>query len=251
MDTIKSLNLPDQFKNAVARGIFDAVTCDLPEQISEQELPTSVGSGLWRWNYINRDIERFLGKSIQYTYQKRGAWKFLLLFDPETAFTFSIMSEPNFKKLQTRLPQNPHYIEALTQKNSQHSPMEGQIRLQGCERQRDISVIDEIREQLMSDFSGIIENHILILFDSSSNIVTSVRALLLTPHLEIVLSENWSRYLSIPYKPDILPYNESISSDEDILVSLKDDLNSPDPTSGNTFPQKRKESENEDQNLSS
>ena len=105
----------------------------------------------------------------------------------------------------------------------------------------------------MSDFSGIIENHILILFDASSNIVTSVRALLLTPHLEIALSESWSRYLSIPYKANALPYIDDISSDEDILVSLKDDPNSPDPTSGDTLPEIRKESEsdNEDQNQSS
>ena len=67
----------------------------MPELIYENELPTAVGSGLFRWNFINRNLSNGLNGEFQVSFQKRGAWKFLLLYDSITNFSVSVMKNYN------------------------------------------------------------------------------------------------------------------------------------------------------------
>lgn len=222
MAVFQSLNIPEDAKHAFANGIFNAVTNDMPELIQEQELPTTVGGGLFRWNFINRNVSRNLDGTFQATYAKRGAWRALLLYESSVKFTFSIMTENNLGKLQHHLPTNLHYLEALVSQNIGYQPIEGQMRLEECDRERDPSMVAQLRDQLLCDFAGIVENHIVILFDYDYSRVLSARAVLLTPKLEVAFSEDWSKYLNKPYfhKDTILAVLTE-NDDEESLVSIK------------------------------
>ena len=125
MAIFESINVPDDVRHAIANGIFTAITNDIPEIIQENNLPTSNGVGLFRWNYINRNISENLGGLLQTSLPKRGPFQFLLLFDETTGFTFSIMSEQNFTRLQRRQPENLHYLEALIANNAGYDITEG------------------------------------------------------------------------------------------------------------------------------
>lgn len=212
--------LSEEKKIFLANGIYRAVTQDMPELIYENDLPTSVGSGLFRWNFINRNLSDGLGGKFQVSFQKRGAWKFLILRDDATNFSLSVMTEQNLKKLQRHPTLHPHYLEALVSTNQNRDPVEGQLCFEEMKVDRDCSVLAELRNQLLSGFSGIMGEHLLILFDYDFTGVTSARAVLLTPLLEIAVSDDWTKYLKSKFVPQNSPLAAILSSDEP-LVRLK------------------------------
>lgn len=218
---IHEIPLSENQKAFLANGIFRAVTQDMPELIYENELPTAVGSGLFRWNFINRNLSNGLNGEFQVSFQKRGAWKFLLLYDSITNFSVSVMTEQNLKKLQRHPTLHPHYLEALVSNNQNRVPIEGQLCLEEMMVERDFSILSELRNQLLSSFSGIIGEHLLILFDYNYTGVTSARAVLLTPTLEIAVSDDWAKYLKSKHIPKGSPLM-SIVSDDEPIVKLKD-----------------------------
>jgi len=222
MPMLQPINIPDDAKHAIVNGIFSAITQDIPDIIQEYNLPTSNGIGLFKWNCIHKRIQDNLGGRFQLNYPCRGGWKLLLLYEQDLEFTISIMSEKNFATLQEHLPRNIHYLEALISKNTNSEIAEGQLWLEGIKPQRDASALEKLRNNLLSDFVGIINNHLLILFDYNYNDVVSARAVLLNHGLGITYSEDWSAFLKKPYIIGKASIIEEMIDDEALtLVYLK------------------------------
>jgi hypothetical protein len=199
MKAFPSLNIEDYIKHAIANGIFTAVTNDIPELIQEQGLTTALGAGLFRWNFIYRNVCANLGERFQISYAKRGPWKVLVLYDPCSNMTFSIMAERNLSRVMRYPPKGVYYLEALLTKNKGLKVVEGQLRLEFSDVQRDTTALEQLRDELLKEFSGIIQNHMLVLFEYDYNRVTSARIVLLTPEYGIAFSEDWSKFLSEQY----------------------------------------------------
>lgn len=216
--------ISDEQKIFLANGIFRAVTQDMPEVIAENNLPTSVGAGLFRWNFINRNLSEYLGGDFETFIQPRGAWRLLLLRDKVSNLSFSIMSEKNFRKLQRSLTDSVHYLEALISQNKCRESEFHQLSLFSGDRCRDENVLFALRNQLLSCFSGIVEEHVLILFDYNFSGVTSARAALLNPNMEIALSEDWTQFLRTTYSPKNIIWDDN-DNDED-LATLKSEYSS-------------------------
>ncbi|MCL2285417.1 MAG: DUF5986 family protein [Firmicutes bacterium] len=222
MPILSSIDIPDDAKHAITYGIATAITQDIPDLIREHNLPTTNGIPLARWNWVHKRVSENLGGRFQSKYVSRGGWKVLLLYEQILGFTFSIMSEANLLSKQKSLPKNIHYLEALVAKNPKTDAIVGQLRLPGIEINREVSIVEQLRDKLLSDFVGIIQNHITIIFDSSLNTVTSARAVLLTPQLDISYSEDWSHLIKEPYiigKASIL--EEMKDENPESLVRLK------------------------------
>lgn len=213
--------LNENQKAFLANSIFRAVSQDMPEIIYENNLPTTNGVGLFRWNFINRNLSDGLGGEFDTSYQKRGAWKFLLLREHTTNFSISVMTEQTLKNLQRHPTAKPHYLEGLVSNNKCREPIEGQLCMPELCIERDHSMIAELRNQLLSGFSGIVAEHLLILFDYDYNGVTSARAVLLTPTLEVAVSDNWTKYLKSTYISQQSALIQIISDDEP-MVKLKE-----------------------------
>ena len=224
-----SIPLTDEQKTFLANGIFRAVSQDMTELIYEHELPTDVGKGHFRWNYINRNLSTALNGDFEHSFKKRGAWKFLLLRDRQSELSFSIMSEQNLKRLQASLPLKAHYLEALVSDNANRKPLEGQTRILGMFPDRDSSFLSELKNQLFSGFSGEVKEHVLLLFDYNHIGVVSVRAVLLNANLEVAVSDDWTKYMETTFVPTSSPLAETLSGEDELLVTLKadDDFSSP------------------------
>lgn len=194
----------------------------MPELIQEHNLPTANGGSLFRWNFINRNISQNLGGRFQTSYVKRGPWKFLILFEDQTGITFSIMTERNLGRLQRRLPSGIHYLESLVVPNAGYDIVEGQLSLDFGKESRDQTAIEKLRDELLSEFAGVIKNHILILFEYDYSRVLSARAVLLTPELGVAYTEDWSHFLNKPYIIGKASIAESLKDeDSEPLVQLK------------------------------
>ena len=205
-----SIPISDGQKVFIANGIFRAISQDLPEIIYEHNLPTTVGAGLFRWNFINRNLSDSLCADFEVCIPPRGAWRVLILRDKVSNMSFSIMSEKNFQRLQRHPGKTVHYLEALISENEVREPISSQLSL---------------FQPQQRDFSGIVQEHVLILFDYTYVGVTSARAVLLTPRMEIAVSEDWTHYLKQQYIPNKF-LSEIASDGEEMLVKLKPQFDS-------------------------
>lgn len=213
--------LSDEQKNYLANGIYQAVTQDMPDIVEENNLPTNVGGGLYRWNFINRNLTSDSLMGFQVSFPKRGAWKFLVLWDTTSNLSFSIMTEQNLRKLQKSPPMREHYLEALVSENKDRTPIEGQVCFECVRLEREPTVLEKLRQELLHEFTGVIKEHVLILFDYDFTGVTSVRAVLLTPKLEIALSDDWTSYMRSNYIPVKSMLAELVYEQDEELVTLK------------------------------
>ena len=214
--------LSDDSKVFLSNCIFRAITNDLPELIYENRLPTSVGSGQFRWNFINRNLLEDAPENFETAFAKRGGWIFILLRDAYTNLSFSIMSEKNFANLQKHPKQKEHYLEALVSQNEWREPISSQISIDGFFPDRDQSILSELRSQLFSGFTGIIDEHVLVLYDYNYSGVTTIRAVLLTPKLEIAASDDWTNFMRNTFIPT-KTINVTSSGEEEDLVSLREE----------------------------
>ncbi len=204
----------------VANGVFRAVTLDMPEVIEDNNLKTSLGSGQFRWNFIIRNLSDSFEANFETITPPRGCWKLLLLRDLVSNFSLSIMSERNFRKLRRSSSDRVHYLPALISENKERASIENQLCLDGFRITPDKNILSDIRAQLLSAFSGMVTEHILVLFDYDFTGVTSMRAVLLTPDMKIAVCEDWTKYLKSTFVPDVSILGSLVDDDEPI-VKLK------------------------------
>lgn len=84
----------------------------------------------------------------------------------------------------------------------------------------DVDALCNLRNQLLGNFTGMVEEHVLVLFDSNFSGVISARAVLLTPELEIAVSEDWTKFLRSTAIPQDTILSELLTDDE-VFVALK------------------------------
>lgn len=220
-----AIPISDDQKSFIANGIYRAITQEMPEVIAEHNLPTTLGGGLFRWNFINRNLSENLNGDFETSIQPRGSWRIPLLRDKKTNLSFSIMSEANFRKVQRSTSNSIHYLEALISHNKNREPLSRQLSFFPDSRCRDENVLSNLRDQLLSCFTGIVEEHVLILFDYNFAGVTSARAVLLTPKMEIAVSDDWTQFL----RSTVIPKNtllDDILADDEVLATLKPQFDS-------------------------
>ena len=221
----KTIPISEDQKAFIANGIYRAITQDMPEVITDNNLPTTLGGGLFRWNFVNRNLSENLNGNFETSIQPRGSWRLLLLRDNKTNLSFSIMSETNFRKVQRSSRERVHYLEALISNNKKREPLTDQISFFSDSKHRDETALSNLRDQLFSCFTGIVEEHVLILFDYNFTGVTATRAVLLTPKMEVAVSEDWTRHL----RSTVVPKNtilDDVLADDEILATLKPQFDS-------------------------
>ncbi len=218
-----SIPITESQKTFVANGVFRAVTLDMPDVIEDNRLKTSLGSGQFRWNFIIRNLSDSFEAEFEAITQPRGCWKVLLLRDLVSNLSLSIMSERNFRKLRRHSSDHIHYLSALISKNKERESIEHQLCLDGFRVMPDKNTLSEIRAQLLSAFSGMVTEHVLVLFDYNYTGVISMRAVLLTPNMEIAVCEDWTKYLKSTFIPEISAFN-SLLDDDTPIVKLKSEF---------------------------
>lgn len=218
MDSI--IPISDNQKAFIANGIYRAITVDIPEIIIDYNLSTSLGSGQFRWNFIIRNLSENLISDFENCVRPRGAWKIPLLRDRNTNLSFSFMSEANFRRVQRAPREKLHYLRALVLNNKNRKPLIQQTSFFPENKCDDENALCNLRNQLLSNFTGIVEEHVLVLFDSKFSGVISARAVLLTPEMEIAVSEDWTQFLRSTVIPQGTLLDELLTNDE-VFVTLK------------------------------
>lgn len=198
------INIFDEFD--LKQGIVNALQLSteniMPEIMVDNNLLERNGYGQFRWNVIISQLRGMcyhLGW-IELSICPRGGWKTPVLYHPKTGLIITLMTEDTFKTVQKRTDKGKHYLCGGASFNQGLEPQYEQIELElpGVPVDLDPWVVQS-REQLARAVKASaeeIKGHVLVLFDTYADKLLSVRAVRLTPSLEIsTAEEDWSELI--------------------------------------------------------
>lgn len=205
----KTLFISSSSIKTVLQCLADAIGDDILADICENDLQTrnSVSSRIW--DLFNRNLIKAINKDdFIIIPSNRGPWEMLILYHKPSQNIFTFMREKRFTELQKRQKNRKrmHYVDMLAKQfNKDLLPINQQI----CLFSHSFSDDDKLEilvEKLLHAFNSdtnIINNHVLVLFSTSNYQLMSVRAVMVTPTLDIARGseQDWSQYI---------PNNESI-----------------------------------------
>ncbi len=195
------ISASEDFIHKVAQCIADAVGDDIKE--NSYGLPTQNGTPGRIWDLIHRNvINTFNLDNIIAKPTKRGGWGLVPIFDKKTGFIYTLMREKRFDEIKKELPtrRRANYTDALTNHlNKNLRPAEKQLLLFPTKKRfEDQEYIKRTVDKIFEDLSipgEIVKRHAIILFDSNHYELLSLRCCIVNSNLEIVTSENWSKYI--------------------------------------------------------
>jgi len=138
-----------------------------------------------------------------------GPWKFPIIYDGESGNIITIMREKRFADLRRQQHKRgkPHYVDMLTATlNRDLLPQYPQMSF--LEKPpRDFDEMKKRVEVMLQDFDGKadqVRNHVLILFEARSFTLYSIRAIKVTPDLELAVDGEVNLSALISAKPSII-----------------------------------------------
>lgn len=219
--------------SGIDRAIVDALRLALevvmPGIMEDNNLTDRNGVGQFRWNPIITQLREkcyHLGW-IDFSVCRRGAWKTPVLFHTASQNLITFMTESTFKIVQHRKDKGKHYLCGGASFNQNVKPQYEQLELKlpgvlsNMERW-----VAKSREELANAVCasvGEIKGHILVLFDVHVDKLLTVRAVKLTPSLEISTEEeDWTQYIRMPYAANqkIEPQQNNEGDEEDLVELL-------------------------------
>ncbi|MCI8335411.1 MAG: hypothetical protein HFH25_12650 [Lachnospiraceae bacterium] len=222
-----SFNL-DSVDHAVVDALRLALEVIMPGIMYDNNLTERNGVGQFRWNPIITQLRakcQHLGW-IDFNVCRRGAWKTPVLFHAVSRNLITFMTENTFKTVQRRKDKGKHYLCGGASFNQNVKAQYEQLELELPGVLSDMEKwVAKSREELANAICasvGEIEGHILVLFDAHLDKLLTVRAVRLTPSLEISTEEeDWTQYITMPYatNQEIEPQQNN-EVDEEELVEL-------------------------------
>lgn len=213
---------------AVVDALRLALEVVMPGIMDDNNLVERNGYGQFRWNPIITQLRekcQHLGW-IDFNVCRRGAWKTPVLFHGVSHDLITFMTEDTLKTIQRRKDKGKHYLCGGASFNQGIKAQYEQLELELPGVLSDMEKwVAKSREELANAVCasvGEIEGHILVLFDTRVDKLLTVRAVRLTPSLEIsTQEEDWTHYIRMPYLADqkIEPQQNN-EGDEEELVEL-------------------------------
>lgn len=187
----------------IVRCVEDAVGDDIQADIQLNDLQTrnSVPSRIW--DLLNTNIVKTL-ETEDCTIAKahRGPWEMLVIFEKTSQCIFTFMREKRFAELRRRQRQRKrmHYIDMLPRQLNKELLADQQQLSFIPHEFSDEEKLAELAQGLLHDLGGdvdIVRHHVLVLFDTVGYQLTHIRAVMVTPSLDIAQGSehDWSQYI--------------------------------------------------------
>ena len=188
----------------IVRCVEDAVGDDILADIQQNELETRNSIPFRVWDLLNKNILKTLDtKDCVIARAHRGPWEMLIIFERTSQCIITFMREKRFSDLQKRQRQRKHlhYIDILAKQFNKELLANQQQLCLFPHKFSDEDQLAELVQNLLSDLgsnSTLVRNHILVLFDTVGFQLTHIRAVMVTPSLDIAngSEHDWSRFIS-------------------------------------------------------
>lgn len=185
--------------------VENAVSDDIVEDVTKNDLriTNSVPSRIWDFIFSNL-IRECSSEDFIPIVTIRGPWKMVIVYEKTTNCIFTFMREKRFLQLkkQQHKRKHMHYIDILSKQfNDKLKANNEQMSMYPIENKfSDFDKLNLLAKNLLKDLGSnvsIVKNHVLVLFDSFNHQLMSIRAVMITPNLEIAdgCEEDWSQYI--------------------------------------------------------
>ncbi|MBQ6265312.1 MAG: hypothetical protein IJJ61_05555 [Clostridia bacterium] len=201
------MNLNDISEN-IAKGVVacieDAVGDSIRADIISNRLSTTNSVPSRIWDFINRNMKEFGFDDCVVSDTNRGPWQMTVVYDNKTQCVFTIMREKRFNQLKKaqKKRNKMHYVDMLAKQfNSNLTCAYQQTSFFTEHHFDDEERLSKLVQQLLSDLVDdidLVNNHILVLFETIEHELISVRAVMITPSLDVADNAelSWSQYIS-------------------------------------------------------
>uniref|UniRef100_UPI003FEF3978 DUF5986 family protein n=1 Tax=Candidatus Limivicinus sp. TaxID=3030905 RepID=UPI003FEF3978 len=188
----------------IVRCVEDAVGDDIQADVQRNNLQTrnSVPSRIW--DLLNTNVIKTLDtEDCTIAKAHRGPWEMLIVFEKTTQCILTFMREKRFAELRNRQHKrvHMHYIDMLT-KQFNESLLSDQQQLSFIPHTfSDEDRLADLVQTMLHDLDGeadIVRHHVLVLFETVGYQLTHIRAVMVTPSLDIAQNseQDWSRYIT-------------------------------------------------------
>lgn len=194
---------PPELEAKIVRCVEEAVGNDIQADIRNAGLvgtPNSMPTRIW--DLLNRNLIRTIdARECTIAEAHTGPWHMLVLYEPSSRNVITLMREKRFVDIRRyqRRRRRMHYLDALTKQFNSNLLAE----------QEQLSLIphvftneDELAEIVQNLLRGLggecetVQNHVLILFDTIGDQLVHIRAIKITPNLDIAQEWDLSQYIS-------------------------------------------------------
>lgn len=198
------INFKPELISTIVRCVEDAFGDDILADIRRHDLQTKNSIPSRRWDLLNTNLIKNLDiEDCPIIITKRGPWEMVVVLEKSTQCILTFMREKRFSELckSKRNRQNMHYIDMLSQHfNKDLRSNQQQLNFSHYTFSDENRLAEQVQEML-HDFesnSEIIRHHVLILFETVGYQLTHIRAVMLTPSLEIAQNseQDWSQYIA-------------------------------------------------------
>ena len=188
----------------IVRCVEDAVGDDIQADVQRNNLQrrNSVPSRIW--DLLNTNVIKTLDtEDCTIAKAHRGPWEMLIVFEKTTQCILTFMREKRFAELRNRQHKrvHMHYIDMLT-KQFNESLLSDQQQLSFIPHTfSDEDRLADLVQTMLHDLDGeadIVRHHVLVLFETVGYQLTHIRAVMVTPSLDIAQNseQDWSRYIT-------------------------------------------------------
>ncbi len=201
---INPVSFPSDLIDKIVRCVEGAVGDDILADIQQNDLRTTNSLSFRIWDFLNTNLSKTLNTSeCTIAGAHRGPWQMLVIFEKSSQCILTFMREKRFAELRKQQCRRKkmHYIDMLTsQFNSDLLADQQQTTLFPHEFS-DKDQLAKLVQDLLQDLGGeadIVRHHVLVLFDTFGFQLMNIRAVMVTPSLDIAqgTEQNWSDYIS-------------------------------------------------------
>ena len=199
-----NISFPSELIAKIVRCVEDAVGDDIRADVRQHDLQTRNSIPSRIWDLLNTNIIKTLDtEDCTIAKAHRGPWEMLIVFEKSTQCILTFMREKRFAELRNRQHKRKHmhYIDMLA-KQFNEDLLSDQQQLSFIDHVfSDEDRLAELVQTMLHDLDGeaeVVRQHVLVLFETAGYQLTHIRAVMVTPSLDIARNseQDWSRYIA-------------------------------------------------------
>lgn len=204
MHTNDSL-FPTELIEKMVCCVEDAVGDDILLDVQRNDLRTTNSIPSRIWDLMNTNLIKKLDtEDCTIAMAHRGPWQMIIIFEKTSKCIITFMREKRFSELQKRQRSRTHmhYLDMLTKQFNEDLLAAHQQTTLFPHNFSDENQLSELVQILLHDLEGdvaVVRNHVLVLFETVGYQLSHIRAVKVTPNLEIAQNseQDWSKYISV------------------------------------------------------
>lgn len=199
-----TLEMPAGLIAKIVRCVEDAVGDDILADVQANGLQTRNSVPARIWDLLNTNLVNALeAENCEVVKTHRGPWEMLVIYEKASRCIITFMREKRFADLRRyqRKRTRMHYVDILSKYfNHELQADQQQISLYPCTFS-DEDRLPELVQALLRDLDGgseVVRNHVIVLFETIGYELSHIRAVMVTPNLDIAAGceQNWTEFIS-------------------------------------------------------